>query len=123
VTIAVVFVPAAHIAPYAKQCLDYCAARGYDIAGVVRDDWTAAVAMMANHSASVIVVARREHLDPHREPRLEILAEALEETRMPNARFRRPQLIQNRQPGYGAGPRRLGNGDVQLRRGDPRVAE
>lgn len=122
-TIAVVFVPAAHIAPYAKQCLDYCAVRGYDIAGVVRDDWAAVVAMMADHSAAVVVVARREHLDPHREPRLEVLAEVPAETPTPDARFRRARLNQNREPGHRAGSRRLGDRDVELRRTDPLVAE
>lgn len=72
-TIAVIFVPAAHVAIYAAQCLDYCAARGYEVAGVVAGDWAAAAAMLIHRTAGIIVVARPDHLDPDREPRVEVV--------------------------------------------------
>jgi hypothetical protein len=74
VTIAVVFVPTGHVATYASQCLTYCEAKGYDVAGIVTSDWAAAVATVLNRAAGVIVVARADHLDPHREPRVEVAA-------------------------------------------------
>lgn len=70
--IAIIFVPAAHLATYASQCLDYCAARGYQVAGVVHGDWAAAAGMLINRAAGIIVVARPDHLDPDREPRIEV---------------------------------------------------
>lgn len=122
-TIAVVFVPTAHVIPFAKQCLDYCAGRGYEIAGVVRDDWPAAFAMMATGLVDVIVVARREHLDPNRTPRVEILAEVDGESRPSNLSNRRPRLNQNRQSVDGLRARRAGDGDVQLGGGYPGVPQ
>lgn len=72
--IAVIFVPAAvHVATYATQCLDYCAARGYEVAGVVTCDWAAAAAMLIARRAGILVVARPDHLDPNREPRTEVV--------------------------------------------------
>lgn len=96
-TIAVIFVPAAHIATYASQCFDYCAARGYEVAGVVHGDWAAAAAMLMSRTAGVLIVARGEHLDPNREPRVEV---ALPEesgpagpSTRPASRLRRPRRI------------------------------
>lgn len=75
-TVAVIFVPAAaHLATYASNCLDYCAARGYEVAGVVTADWAAAAAMVLSNKAAVLVVSSAEHLDPNREPRVEVVAE------------------------------------------------
>lgn len=71
-TTAVVFVPAGHVIPYAAQCLNYCAAKGYTVAGVVTGNWAAVGAMLLERAAAVVVVARPEHLEPDREPRLEI---------------------------------------------------
>lgn len=71
--IAVIFVPAAHLAVHAAACLDYCTAKGYEVAGVVHGDWSAAAAMLVNRAAGVLVVARPDHLDPNREPRVEVV--------------------------------------------------
>lgn len=73
VTTAIIFIPAAHIAAYAGQCLDYCAARGYQVAGIVHGDWAAAAGMLMGRAAGVMVVARPDHLDPDREPRVEVV--------------------------------------------------
>lgn len=75
-THAVAFVPDGPVDEvYANQCFAHCAHRGYTLAGIVRGDWSAAVAMVAAGLASVIVFARREHLDPAREPRVEFCGE------------------------------------------------
>lgn len=74
--IAVIFVPAAHLATYAHQCLEYCSARGYEVAGVVQGDWAAATTMLVNRVAGILVVARPDHLDPDREPRVEVVDQA-----------------------------------------------
>lgn len=75
-TTAVIFVPATHFELYASQCLTYCAARGYEVAGIVTGTWSSAISVLASRTATVLVVARAEHLDPDREPRLEIVAQA-----------------------------------------------
>jgi len=73
-TLAVIFIPAAaHLATYASQCLEYCAERGYQVAGVVTSDWAAAAGIVMSHGAGVLVVARPDHLDPDREPRTEVV--------------------------------------------------
>jgi hypothetical protein len=72
---AVVFIPAEHLAQHLGQCLTYCEAKGYKLAGVVRDDWCAVARMVAGGIVGVVVVARADHLDPGREPRLEVVAE------------------------------------------------
>jgi hypothetical protein len=71
-TTAVIFVPAEHVAIHVTQCLSYCGARGYKVAGVVRGNWEAAANMLATGAAGVLVTARLEHLNPDREPRTEV---------------------------------------------------
>lgn len=72
---AVIFVPAGHIATYASQCLDYCAIRGYDVAGLVTGNLATAAALLADHTAAVIVVARLGHITHIEGPRVEIVSE------------------------------------------------
>lgn len=62
-TTAVIFVPTDHIEWYASQCYAYCLTMGYEVAGIVRGNWGAAVAMLVKQTANVLVVARPEHLD------------------------------------------------------------
>jgi hypothetical protein len=71
-TTAVVFVPYTDSVQYASQCLTYCAIKGYDVAGVVTGNWPAVAAMLLDGIAGVVVVARPEHVDPQRQPRLEV---------------------------------------------------
>jgi len=73
VTHAVIFIPAAFsVADYAAQCLAYCASRGYEVAGIITTNWAAVVSVLAAEAAQVVVVARPDHLDPNRVPRIEI---------------------------------------------------
>lgn len=89
-TIAVIFVPAGHIATYANQCLDYCQARGYEVAGLVTADWAAAAAMLYNRTAGVLVVSSAEHIPHDAEPRIEIAAQ---HAPAPTPRHERTRLV------------------------------
>jgi hypothetical protein len=98
VTTAVVFGPALYLPTYANQCFDYCSVKGYEIAGIVQGDWQAVVAMLTAGAAGVAVAARPEHLDPDREPRVEIAAPPRPTNDGPtsqyrSARDRRPRRI------------------------------
>lgn len=73
-TNAVIYVPAAlHLATYAAQCLSYCTLKGYEVVGIVATDWAAVLTVVTTSTAQVIVVARPDHLDPDREPRIEVV--------------------------------------------------
>lgn len=70
---AVIFVPYGQgKLRYGSQCLTYCSVRGYDVVGVVVGDWSAVVDVVIRGRAGVVVVARVQHLDPNREPRVEV---------------------------------------------------
>lgn len=73
-TIAVIFVPAvATYATHAAHCFMHCAAQGYHVLGVpIPGDWASAAKALMTGTATVLVVARPDHLDPRREPRIEI---------------------------------------------------
>lgn len=70
-TAAIVFVLTEHLRPDAARCIGYCVSRGYHVIGIVKDDWTAAINMLNNKQAAVIVAADPGHLDPQRTPRVE----------------------------------------------------
>jgi len=70
-THAIVFVIGRHIWPDAARCIGYAIARGYHVIGIVKDDWSAAINMLIDKQASVIVAADPSHLDPDRVPRVE----------------------------------------------------
>lgn len=94
-TTAIVLVPhVLHVARYADQCLTYCAERGYSVTGVVTD-WEAATTVFRSGAADITVVARNEHLDPHRKPRLEVVGEqqAPPQGAVYGTRKRRPRMI------------------------------
>lgn len=98
VTTAVVFVPDHLFDQHAPECLAYCTACGYEIAGVIQGDWRAALAMLADGLATVIVVARRDHLPPDGGPRIEVASEHATPARAPDqhrdsARRRRPNRL------------------------------
>lgn len=72
-TTAVIFVPHDdHIAIHVSQCLAYCAAKEYEVTGI-STDWASVVATLTSRAAGVVVVARPDHLDPQREPRIEVI--------------------------------------------------
>lgn len=74
-TRAIIYVPAGQFDPHANRCMDYCKQRGYTFEGIIRDDWEEANRMMRDGQTSVVLVSRREHLDPNRKPRIEVVAE------------------------------------------------
>lgn len=76
-TLAIAFVPEGPLnLVYVNQCIAHCNHRGYTFAGLVRGDWASALDMLAARLASVVVFAREEHLDPLREPRVEVCGDA-----------------------------------------------
>lgn len=103
-TTAVVFVPSTDFDIHAAQCMAYCAEQGYEFKGLIRDDWHAALGVLASRNAEVVIVARREHIDRMQTPRVEVvseiqaelrdLAELITEDRSGRLRRRRPRLVQ-----------------------------
>lgn len=57
---------------FAEQSLDHVTRHGYDLLATT-SDWSEAWGLLRNGQAQVIVVARRAHLDPAREPRVEFV--------------------------------------------------
>lgn len=85
---AVIFVQPERFDVHAARCLDYCAAMRYDVAGLICGDWNAALRMLRDGLATVIVVSSMNQLDPHREPRIEVVPK-----RMNARRATRPRLV------------------------------
>jgi hypothetical protein len=73
-TTAVVFVLSQYLMPDAERCITYCLARGYDMIGVIKDDWDAAFGMLVAGTVTVVVAADPHHVDPGRTPRVEYVA-------------------------------------------------
>ncbi|WP_127503540.1 hypothetical protein [Actinoplanes solisilvae] len=67
---AVIYVRPENYSASAARCLDYCAARRYNVVGLVPGDWDAAMRMLREGTASVVVVSAAEHVE-HR-PGVEI---------------------------------------------------
>ncbi|MFF5077845.1 hypothetical protein ACFY36_12390 [Actinoplanes sp. NPDC000266] len=57
----------------ASRCLEHCAARRYNVVGLIQGDWDAAARMLAEGLAGVVVVSSADQLDPHLEPRIEVV--------------------------------------------------
>jgi hypothetical protein len=57
-----------------KECLAHIENRGYKLFSVLRD-WEAALSVLRNHSAQVIVFAQQDHFNEHWEPRIEFVGE------------------------------------------------
>lgn len=74
-TDAIVFVMSQHVLTDVERCIAYSLARGYNVIGVVRDNWQQAIDYLHDGTATVMVVAARNKLDPCREPRIEAAAE------------------------------------------------
>jgi hypothetical protein len=75
VTKAIIFVPDGQFDPHASRCMQYCQQRGYEVEGVVRGDWEAAAGLLMDGAVHALVVSDPRHLDPHRRPRVEVVAE------------------------------------------------
>lgn len=101
-TSAVVFVPSGPIDDvFVNQGIAHCTRRDYKVAGLVRGNWPAALAMIAAGLASVIVFARREHRDEKWEPRVEYCGEDT-------------QALFRRAPGPDLAPTRPGRGRPRI---------
>jgi hypothetical protein len=85
---AVIFVQPDRFDVHAARCLDYCAAMRYEVAGLICGDWNAALQMLKDGLASVVVVSSMTQLDPHREPRIEVVPK-----RLKARRNTRPRLV------------------------------
>lgn len=57
-----------------EVCLAHCRKHGYEIVGVT-ETWSSAKRMLDAREAEIVVVAKRGHLPPSLEPRLEVVAE------------------------------------------------
>lgn len=96
VTSAVIFIPAGQLDLYASTCSNYCLAKGYHVASLVHD-WRGVIDVLQSGRATVIVVARLDHIDPTWEPRVEVAASAVvdkhDNSRSPSLRQRRPHRL------------------------------
>lgn len=72
-TRAIIFVPSENYDEHAARCLAYIEQQGYELRGIIRDNWAAAEEMMGNGETSVVLVSAEAHLDPARKPRIEVL--------------------------------------------------
>lgn len=72
---AIIFVLSQYLLPDADRCIRHCLAHGYFVVGVVKDNWGQAMEYLHDGTATVLVVADPRHLDPNREPRIEVVAE------------------------------------------------
>jgi len=74
---AIIFVRPENYGITAARCLDYCAQKRYNVVGLIPGDWPAAIRMLSEGLANVIVVGSAEHLDPRREARVEVVPRRL----------------------------------------------
>lgn len=86
--IAVAYVPPRDYEQAAAECIEYCQEVRYSFAGLIRGDWDAAVSMIEDGQAHVIVVAYASHLPAGRLPRVEVVAEVRDAARNADPRTR-----------------------------------
>ncbi|WP_203821769.1 hypothetical protein [Paractinoplanes ferrugineus] len=84
---AVIFVQPDRFDVHAARCLDYCASMRYEVAGLICGDWDAALRMLKDGLAAVIVVSSMTQLDPQREPRIEVVPKRLKARRITRPRL------------------------------------
>jgi hypothetical protein len=75
-TRAVVFVRSDEFDPHATRCTIYAEEQGYELTGIVVDDWDAVTRMLGDGEASVAIVSTENHLPAERKPRVEVVANA-----------------------------------------------
>jgi hypothetical protein len=73
VTNAVIFVQQEKFDVNAARCLEYCSVMKYKVAGLICGDWPAALRMINDGLAAVIVVTSTAQLDPERRHRVEVV--------------------------------------------------
>jgi hypothetical protein len=69
-----VFVLSRRLVPDVGVCIEYCLTQGYNMRGVVQDDWVKACDYLHSGEADVLVVADDRSLNPDRAPRVEVVA-------------------------------------------------
>ena len=74
---AVILLRAENYGAGASRCLDYCAARRYNVVVLIPGDQKAAVRMLDEGTATVIVVSSTDQLDPENDPRVEVVPKRL----------------------------------------------
>lgn len=79
-TDAVIYVPVALLPTVAydealARCYAYCARCDYIVIGIART-WAEVEEAYANRDIGVLVVDRHDHLDPNRQPRIEVATTA-----------------------------------------------
>ena len=72
-THAVVFVLSTRLLPDADRCIQYCIKSGYDMIGLIRDNWREAMEYLADGRAEVLVIADERPLPTDRAPRIEVV--------------------------------------------------
>jgi hypothetical protein len=75
-TRAVVFVRSDEFDPHATRCTQYAEEKGYELTGVVVDNWDAVNQMLHDGEATVAIVSEESHLPAKRKPRVEVVANA-----------------------------------------------
>lgn len=73
-TKAIIYLKSDDLDPHASRCAEYVERNGYELEGVVADDWSAAQAMLDSGQVGVVVASTEEHLPPKRRPRIEVVA-------------------------------------------------
>lgn len=81
---ALIFVPLSdpHAAHWISVCMSHCLRHGYVPKAVVRC-WDDVWQLILDGVDAVVVVGVRDHLDPRRTPRLEVISEETEAGRQP----------------------------------------
>lgn len=72
-TKAIVFVRSDEFDPHVTRCAAYAEEQGYEVTGVVLDDWGAVQKMLNDGQAGVAVVSTGSHLPSKRRPRVEVV--------------------------------------------------
>lgn len=68
---------------FTQQALMHIERRGYQLACMPLRDWPTVLHILRERLATVIVVARSEHLDPGFEPRVEVVGEETQRLCLP----------------------------------------
>lgn len=89
-TRAIVFVRSDEFDPHVTRCAAYAQEQGYEVAGVVLDDWAAVQKMLDEGQAGVAVVSTGSHLPAKRRPRVEVVEHMHEDQALHAHRNDRP---------------------------------